>query len=396
MGKNFIFLLMAIFITSSVCALGVSPGRTTINFEPGLVRNVNFELANSGSEDLKVILSAQGDLSKYIRLSSPVVTLPAGEAFVSASYVLNLPESMSPGLHTGEILIVEVPNTAGSGQSGVLATLAVVSQVHVNVPYPGKYATAELVIYNVNVGEDTAFIFPVKSEGEFDLISVRANVDIYNSIGMKVDSFNTEIISVPSGEKREIVHNWKAEVPIGNYRAVASVVYDDGTISLEETFSVGSKELELQEISVNKFSLGEIVKLEMLVENKWSESISDAYIKTRILNEKGATVSSFESAVHDVDELSKESFISYWDTAGVKAGDYQAEVSINYAGKSSMKDLKFEVGEGELRIIGLGYVISSEGKGEMSGLIMILITIIIVLILINLLWFFVIRKMLHK
>jgi hypothetical protein len=229
------------------------------------------------------------------------------------------------------------------------------------------------------------------------LTDVKAHVDIYNSLGDKVDSFKTQSVSIPSGGRKEIVYGWKADVPIGNYRASASLVYDEGTIPLEATFSIGSKELELQEVSVNGFSLGEIVKLEMLVENKWSEKIVDAHVATKIKNNKGDIVSSFESANYDIDSLSKQTFVSYWDTAGVRTGDYQTEVSINYGDKSSKRNLEFQVGQNDLTVIGLGYVISAEGDdGGVSGLVVVLIVVIVLLLLINLLWFFLLRKRLKK
>ena len=178
-----------------------------------------------------------------------------------------------------------------------------------------------LAVRSGGFGSGVTFVFPVVSAGEFDLTSVKANVDIYNKLNEKVASFNTNEISVPSGQKKELVHYWKAAVPIGEYRAAASLIYDEGTLNFEEIFSVGSQELELQDIIVEDFSLGEIAKLEMLVENKWSEPISDAYIETKIMNDRGDLVSNIKSASYEVDALSKQVFISYWDTAGVREGD---------------------------------------------------------------------------
>src|SRR3989344_535415 len=160
-----------------------------------------------------------------------------------------------------------------------------------------------MVIYNANQGENVKFVFPVVSAGEFDLTSVRAQVAIFNKLDEQVGIFETDSISVESGTKKEIIYDWKADVPIGGYRATATLIYDEGTINLEEQFSVGSKELELKEINVNGFTLGEIAKLEMLVENKWSEPISGAHIETKIKNSNGDIVSSFESASYDVAAL---------------------------------------------------------------------------------------------
>lgn len=393
--NKIILFLVCIFMMSSVCALGVSPGRTLLAFEPGLSKTVSFSVINSGTEDMNVVLAAQGDLSDYITISSGAISVLAAEN-KPLSYTINLPQRLEPGLHKGEVFIVEVPKESGAEGSAVLATLAVVTQIHVNVPYPGKFAEAELVIYDADVGSDVQFIFPVSSRGEFDLTDVKANVDIYNSLGEKVDSFNTQSINIPGGEKKELVYAWKANVPIGNYRAAASLIYDEGTIPLEATFSVGSKELELQEISVNDFSLGEIVKLEMLVENKWSEMITGAHIETRIKNDEGDVVSSFDSAKYDIEALAKKTFVAYWDTAGVIAANYQAEVTIKYGDKSAVSNLEFQVSKNELKVVGLGYVISAEGDGGTNTLVIVLIVAVVLLVLLNLLWFLLLRKKLKK
>ncbi len=396
MNKRFLIFMMGVFMIGSVLALGISPARTTIDFEKNMKKSIGFDILNAGGGDIKVVFSAQGDLAEYISLPVKEAEILEGEDAKSFSYNLNLPNELEPGLHTGEVFALQLPGGATSEGSQILATLAVVTQVHLYVPYPGKYANAKMYVYSANVGEEVKFVIPVVSAGEFDLSGVRANVDVYNKLGEKIDSFNTDSVGIASGTKKELVYDWKADVEIGEYIAKAAVIYDDGTINLEQQFSVGSKELELQEIMVGGFSLGEIAKLEMLIENKWSEDIGGAHIETLIKDADGDVVSSFESAAQDIGALSKEVFVSYWDTAGVREGEYDAEVSINYGESSSMKNLKFEVGKNELVVIGLGYVISAEGESGTDTIVVILIVVVVVMVLINLLWFLLLRKKLKS
>lgn len=389
MNRGFV-LLIGVFMFGSVFGLGVSPARTTLDFEAGMVKEVSFDVANSGSEDMRVVFSAQGDLAEYIVLPVSEGVVSAGEGSKTFSYRLELPDLLDPGLNTGEVVVLQLPSEGSASGSSVLATLAVVTQVYLYVPYPGKYATAKMYVYPDSEGAQ--FVIPVVSQGEFDLTSVRANVDIYNEMGVKVDSFNIDSIEVPSGEKKELVYDWGDNVSVGSYVAKASVIYDEGTISLEEEFSIGGESLELQEIGVDDFSLGDIAKLEMLVENQWSSAISDVYIETEILNDRGGVVSSLKSSDYDIGAFEKESFVSYWDTEGVLEGTYDVEVSINYGDKSSKKALQFDVREDELVVIGLGYVISADGVDGENVLIIVLIVAIVVLVLINLIWFLVLRK----
>jgi hypothetical protein len=394
--KIWMIVLLGMFMISSVYALGVTPARTPVDFEPSLSRTFTFEILNSENRNINLVLKVQGELAEYINLHSSKVSLSSSEGSQIVSYDVNLPSQLEPGDHLGEIVIMEVPDEAETSEAYVRATLAVVTQLKVYVPYPGKYANARMNIINANENGDVTFVFPVLSAGQFDLTSVKANVDIYNTMGEKVDSFTTAAIEVPTGQRKELIYKWKADVPVGNYRAVATLIYDEGTLNFEEIFSVGNQELVLESITVDKFSLGEIAKLEMLVENKWSEPIEDAYIETKILNGTGEIVSSFKSSNYDLGPLSKEVFISYWDTAGVSKGTYDTEVSINYAGKKSTNTVHFEVSKNDLKVLGLGYVISSGGDDSGNFLIIVLVSIIVLLILVNLLWFFFLRKRLHK
>ncbi|MCD4771471.1 hypothetical protein K8R30_03580 [archaeon] len=396
MMRKFLILLVGVFMMSGVLGFGISPARTTLDFKAGMERDVSFDVINSEGEDISFVFLAQGDLAEYIFSDVSSGSILASEKSKSFSYSLKLPELLEPGLHKGEVVVMQLPDE-GSGQgSQVLATLAVATQIYLYVPYPGKYANAKLYVYSANVGEVVKFVIPVSSAGEFDLTSVRANVDVYDKAGEVVDSFNVGPIAIPSGQQRELVYDWDADVPIGDYVAKSTVVYGDGTVSLEEKFSVGSEKLVLQEIWVDDFSLGEIAKLEMLVENKWSEKIADVLIKTKISNERGGVVSEFKSSDYDVGGFSKEVFVSYWDTAGVIEGDYDAEVSIKYGDKESRENLKFEVSENELVVIGLGYVISADDGVGPDAIVVVLMSAVVLLILLNLLWFLLLRKRLGK
>jgi len=383
-------------MVSGVLGFGISPARTTLDFQAGMEKDISFDVINSEGEDISFVFLAQGDLAEYIFSDVSSGSILASEKSKSFSYSLKLPELLEPGLHKGEVVVMQLPDEGSGEGSQVLATLAVATQIYLYVPYPGKYANAKLYVYSANVGEVVKFVMPVTSAGEFDLTSVRANIDVYDKAGEIVDSFNVGPIAIPSGQQRELVYDWDADVPVGDYVAKVTVVYGDGTVSLEEKFSVGSEKLVLQEIWVDDFSLGEIAKLEMLVENKWSEKIGDVLIKTKILNDRGGIVSEFKSSDYDVGGFSKEVFVSYWDTAGVIEGDYDAEVSIKYGEKVSRENLKFEVSENELVVIGLGYVISADdGKGP-GAIVVILMAAVVLLILMNLLWFLLLRKKLKK
>jgi hypothetical protein len=397
MNKFFFIFLFFFILVGNVSSLGITPARTTIDFDDSVEIEGSFVILNSENKNLNIVVYAQGDLANNIYLSENSFSMSSSESSKQMNYRLKIPADLLPGRNMGEVVVMALPEGQGSSEAFVGAALAVVHQVYVNVKYPGKYAEADLNVVDANQGEDVVLIVPIFSRGEHDLVSVRANVDIYNQLNEKVDTFNTASISINSGERRELVYKWKADVPIGRYLAKVALIYDGETINLEKQFRVGMQELELQNIEVRNFRLGEIAKFEILIENKWSEPIKNAFAEMHIFDSQDRLISEVKSASYDFNPLSKEVFISFWDTAGVKEGDYETKFFLKYGDKSTQKNLELKVSKDNIRVIGLGYVISSEEDVDRdNNLVLVLVIGIVVLILINLLWFIFLRKKFKK
>ena len=70
LNKFFILIVIGIFSISFVSSLGVTPARTTIDFEPGLQREITFEVINSEGKEMNIVLAGDGELAEYISVSS--------------------------------------------------------------------------------------------------------------------------------------------------------------------------------------------------------------------------------------------------------------------------------------------------------------------------------------
>jgi hypothetical protein len=395
-----IFAVVTLLVGSFVSGLGVTPGRTTIDFVPGLEQEVTFNVVNSESKDASIVLTTQGELRSHVTLNEKELFITSGEKNIPVSYTVRLPDSMEPGTHSAEIVVLELPDTSGTSEAFVGAALAVVTQLIVKVPYPGKYAEAKLNVINAESDSDIQFIIPIANLGKSDIFDARANVDVYNKLNEKVGSFDTKSVRVNSGARSEIVHVWKSDgLPAGQYRAVATLIYDSQTLTLEEYFNIGSADLKLESVEVAEgFELGDIAKFDMLVENKWSEPISGAYAQTHVFGPDGKILEDFKSQNYDINPLQKEVMTSYWDTAGVKEGKYKVAIYLKYGEKSFREDLEFKVSQSKIEIIGFGYVISEKefASGDNSKLVMILIGVIVFLVIVNLSWFIILRKKFFK
>lgn len=399
-------ILIAIFIVGvfafaqSASALGVTPGKTTLSFEPGKEKTVTFTVVNSEHKSSKISLAVRGDLGQYVALPYESFDITAAEGSKDVSVKINLPSTVPPGQHTAEIVVLQIPKeVTGSGETQVSAFLAVVTQIQVNIPYPGKFAEVELRIEQDKNGK-IDFLMPVHSKGSFDLTSVKAVIDVYTSLNEKVATLSTKSdVGIPSGQSKELVIEWNPKVNPGPYRAVATILYDENTLTIEKTFTVGERKLNLQNVQVKDFTLGQIAKFELLVESKWSEKISGVYSQTKVLDAGGNILADFKSPTYDIEPLKKILMVSYWDTAGVKENTYDSVVLLHYANETEDQSLKLEVKKNSIKAIGIGYVISEDGSatnGGSSSLVTILIVVVVILVLLNLSWFFYFRKKLKK
>ena len=66
--KNLIVFVLLIFLVGSVSALGITPARTTVDFEPGLRKTVSFSVVNSEGKDMDLIIYPKGELNASISL----------------------------------------------------------------------------------------------------------------------------------------------------------------------------------------------------------------------------------------------------------------------------------------------------------------------------------------
>ena len=388
---GFIFILLSLH---SVSSIGITPGRTTVNFESGLNKDVSFSVINSENKDMSVVFMVRGDLADYVTLKETYSEILSSEESKSFTYTVSLPEKIAkPGLHEVEIIALEAPKDIKEAGTFVGATVSVVTQLHIYVPYPDKFLDAE-----VNVVESdgkTRFLIPVVNRGKLDIVNAKAIIDIYSGTEEKIDTIETNTLSLLSLERKELVADWNLEVNPGRYRAIVTVRFDDEVRTVMKEFNVGEMFLEVLEINIKDFELGSIAKFDALIENKWSSNLRDVYLNIVVYNAEGEVMADFKSPTYDVDSLSKSEMIAYWDTAGVRKGTYDGKLILKYGEKSTERNIQMKITDNSIEVVGLtGHVVV--GKKGTFNLTNILIIVIVILILVNIIWFFMIRKIMNK
>ena len=381
---------------ASVHALGITPGRTTLNYEPGLEKEIPFSILNNEHKNIKVLLTVQGELNDSITLFDNLVEFLPSEESKSFKYRVKLPDRIAkePGLHKAEIVAIEIPRASASG-TYVGATIAVVSQLYVYVACPGKCIDADLNVLDAEQNSTATFIVPVINRGKLGIGEAYALIDIYTPLNEKVATIETDSWPIKAGERTELSGKWKVNVNPGNYLAKVTVFYDGESKSFEKQFAVGTQMLNIESILVNDFQLGEIAKLRILVENRWNKELESVYANLIVYNHENQVMADVKSATEKIPPLTKKELIAYWDTVGVEEGEYDGKLMVKYEGKSTDRNLLLKIKQDNLDIIGVGYAIHRRRESGIS-LTMILLVLVIILLIVNILWFIFFKRFMKR
>ena len=389
MSNSKLMAWVAMFlILSSLCiAIGVSPIRKIIDFEPGEEHDLELKITNDGQKDIKAIIYARGDLTEYVGIVDSLVTLSKDESEKYARYKLILPTNFEkPGVHKTDLVVMEYPSSFGTDQETMVrATASVVSELWVRVPFPGKYAEAIVYIDSENVGEDVNFAVAVMNFGKEDIKKVKAKIKILGATYEEIAVIETSEESIKSKDQTKLTATWFADVNPGKYHVVIEITYDDKKLILEENFEVGKLFIGIKRIDVEDFSLGQVAVFDILLESKWNENINNVYGDMTVLDESGTEYTKFKTASVDIPSMGEGLLKAYWDTKGITIGKYNLRLLIHYAEKVTEKLIETEVNIDSIRTeLGpTAQVIAANGTGRDT----LLTILVIILILINVGWF---------
>jgi len=388
-----IFLVFISFI-NSVESLGVSPGRTTINFEPGLKQSIPFIVYNSENKEMTVEIEVQGDLKDVITLNDQRLSFSVGEDAKSSSYDFNLPKDLGPGIHEAKIVIKEVSKSSSYADAFIGASAAVVTQLHVIVPYPGKYVIAELKVSETGEGQPLMFLVPVTNYGTQDIIKARGTIEIYGSNNEKVASLETNEQAIKSKERVELVGRLDTQnIKPGEYTAKVSVNYDNNIANAEIMFEYGSMKIEILSVNIDNIVLGQIAKVNILVKNLWTDIVKNVFVEIIVFDKEENELTRTKSASEDIPGNTEKELIGYWDTKDLKVGTYKGKMLIHYEDKTTEKPIEAVVNQNSIKVnfIGVtGQAVAMSGDGQMNKDILVLL--LFILIGINVAWFVYFKK----
>lgn len=391
-------VLIALMLSTKASALGMTPGRTMLEFEPGKTKEITFTILNNENKDMRVLVYSD-DESKLLDIKPIVIDFKAGEPSKEFNFNFKAAENMNPGMNELKIKVKELPAGSAEGEAAkITATMELIHQLRVNVPYPGKYAESDVYITSNDPDKNVLFTIPVFNRGKDKIEKAKATIEIFDVNGKKMAVIETNEISLESGKEGKVVAELSQKLGRGRYKAKVHLTYDEKAIDMEKEFFVGVPLIDVNAITVDSnFRLGGIAKFTMLLENMWNQRIEDVYSDVTIKDENNREMTRFKAASTDIDANSIGVMEAYWDTKDINPGLYRMSVALHYLNLVNEKVFDMDVGFDSISIRqygGTGAVVAAEGTGVSRNLL--LGTAVFILVVMNVALILYFRRRMRK
>jgi len=339
-----LLILTALLVSTSVLAIGITPSKRIVQFKPGEKLTYGIDVVNNGQEELDVTVYARGELKDQVKLSTQKLSMGADDKSKHVNVEFTMPDKIDvAGPHEVDIVAVGSTPAPEGVSSAIKADLAVISKLLVEVPYPDKYAEARIHVLDTETGRPVQVNIPVFNKGSVPLSEVYAKIEVYDKDGEKIDSFQTDKRAIAAGENTKFVAPASKEYFTGNYRAVAHVHYDDQQIEVSTGFTVGDLAIDITNLVVDEFSLGDVARFDILLHNTWSQEMKNVYAEMEVVGEDNTVYTDFKTVAIDIPARGVGALEGYWHTQGIEPGMYTASITLHYANRVSQKEFELEV-----------------------------------------------------
>ena len=224
------------------------------------------------------------------------------------------------------------------------------------------------------------FFIPVINRGKERIDKGKLKVDIYSG-GEIVQTLKSNETTIGPLEREELILEWATDVE-GIYKAVITFDYDGEIVQLEKDFNVGMDILEVAQIYVKDFQLGEIAKFNVMLDNNAEEEFKNVYFSISVYDEEGGIVGNFKSPTSESLPLGRSEISAYWDTEDMDVNAYNAKFELVYDGGKIERNIQIAVEEDKIIVTGAtGYAIVGGGSGYLTKNLLIFVIIILVIII---------------
>ena len=236
-------LAVLVLLPIPVQAVGISPGRIEVQFEPNLDTTYTFTVVNNEAKNVTLELYVSGDLAKYITAQRGSHPVNAGTV-KELTFHVKLPAALEPGKHDTRIGVM------GALQEGAMvgAQAGAEMQFWVYVQYPIKYIAAELTHSVPKTGE--TMVFNVKLYNPVNVSLLTSTdlelVELTKDGDITLERFDFGSVNLPKGGEQRYTARWTFPHD-GDYKAVLRTSYDGITAKKEMGFGYSTPPQPTQE-----------------------------------------------------------------------------------------------------------------------------------------------------
>ncbi len=310
------------------------PARVDFDYKPGEEQIINYYVDTT--PDVLMNISAEGDMVQGI-------TFTKTEMQGSGSFLVKIKmpnEAEKPGPNDLYIFVKQVKNE----KTGFGTAISLGALVRINVPYPGKYAQADLTVNNANKGEPVTIELVINNKGK-ETIAVQPKLGIYfkNELIEEFDmSESQRIIEVTKSESFKKTINTKEYLP-GNYRAVATIDYQGNKPLIKEAeFRIGTLNMEIINYTTT-INEGKINPFFVEVQSDWKDIIEGVYANITLFDNQNRNILTFLTPPVTVSGFQSYMLKGFVDATQIKKGSYNSTISIYYKDKITTKNATIKV-----------------------------------------------------
>ncbi|QQG38604.1 MAG: hypothetical protein HYS32_03280 [Candidatus Woesearchaeota archaeon] len=344
--KRVLFTLFFILIiAANVSAIGISPSKRTIDFQPNLETTLEYSAINNENKSKELEIYVKGGLEAFITPSETSLILQPNERktfFVA----IKLPSSIDkPGQNDNRVGVLEKEASSAQGETSIGSRVGVESLLFINIPYPGKYLALKLTINDAALGENLDFIIDIQNQGKEDLNSIRATIDIIGPEPNKekITAVNTNEISLKTKEASQLRATLpSSSIGSGIYTAIATIYFDGETKQVEKEFRIGELTIEILDLSPNEIKKGETTTFNLTIQSIWNKRI-DGIFYDLVINNDDIELLSDTSKTVSIEPWEKKVVSLVLDTSNLDIDNYRAKSTLYYSNKTTQKEINFNV-----------------------------------------------------
>ena len=258
--RLFLLILLIVYSFPLISALGVSPAKIEINFEPGLSKSFEMGVYNSPpkNQDVKIYVGfteldsdIADEFKDIVVLEKESLSFTEQETKKSLNITFNFPNSMSiSGVHELRVGAIKKVSSEEEGVN-VIAGNEIRVLINVSEKYASGGARVKILKILSVSGEDVEeggksnISVLVKSDSDIRLEGVFAKIDIIKD-GNVIATLETNKINLQPGEENSlsIIFDTKGIKP-GVLNLNAEVFYDSKSVKASGTLRILEKGKEI-------------------------------------------------------------------------------------------------------------------------------------------------------